>query len=54
MVNAMLARAQFAFLDFCAGRHHQIMLRARVEIVKIKSQIGIARVEAAKPVKVVP
>ena len=48
VVNVVLARAQFAFFDFCAGNYQQNIARARMEIVKISPQIGIARVEAAK------
>ena len=39
---------QFAFFDFCVGKHHKIMVCAWVESVKVTLQMGIAQVQAAK------
>ena len=43
---------QFAVYDFCAGMHHQIKARARVEAVKVTPKIEIAGVEAAKMTRI--
>ena len=40
--------AEIAFYDFCAGKHHQCMARARVKSVKVTPQMGIERVEMMK------
>ena len=39
---------QSAFFDFCAGQSHKIMVRVRVETLKVVPQVGSARVDAAK------
>ena len=41
-------QAQFAFFDFCAEKHNQIMGCALVGAVRVTPQIGIARVQAVK------